>query len=343
MRICICGGGNLGHALAGVIAARTNHEVSVLTRHPEQWASTLTVHLPSLPSSITGEKEQTATGRLTAVSDNAQQVVAPAHVVILCLPGFSISDVLQHIQPYLQPHAAVGSVVSSTGFWGEAMRLLSPTQPLFGLQRVPFIARTISYGHEVQIKGYKERLYLAVEHTTRGEELRQLSEQLFSTPTTLLGSHYEASLSNSNPLLHPSRLYDLWADWRPGIVYKQVPLFYEEWTERAAQLYIDMDGELQQLIGVLRVRPGAIATVLHYYQSTDAPSLARKLRSIEAFKGIYAPMRAVAGGFVPDFESRYFTEDFPFGLALIRRLAAENGVATPTMDRILKWQAEYAH
>ena len=134
------------------------------------------------------------------------------------------------------------------------------------------------------------------------------------TPVHLLSNHYEASLSNSNPLLHPSRLYDLWHDWRVGVVYPRVPLFYEEWTENAARLYIDMDNELQALLARLPVRPGAIPAVLAYYQSTDAASLAAKLRSIEAFKGIASPMKAVDGGFIPDWESRYFTEDFPYGL-----------------------------
>ena len=55
-------------------------------------------------------------------------------------------------------------------------------------------------------------------------------------------------------------------------------------TEEAAALYMAMDSELQQLIARLPVRPGSIPTVLEYYESTDAPSLARKLRSIEAFK-----------------------------------------------------------
>ena len=75
-----------------------------------------------------------------------------------------------------------------------------------------------------------------------------------------------------------------------------------------------MDREFQQLLQVLPVREGSIPTILDYYESSDAASLTRKLRSIQAFKGILAPMKAVEGGFVPDFSSRYFTEDFPYGL-----------------------------
>ena len=49
-RICICGGGNLGHVVAGYLAAQGHCEVDLLTRHPERWKGELLVHTPeSLP------------------------------------------------------------------------------------------------------------------------------------------------------------------------------------------------------------------------------------------------------------------------------------------------------
>ena len=315
--------------MTGFVAARTKHDVRLLTRHPERWRKSIIVKQPDnwLP----------LIGNPALVTNRPEEAVAGADVVVLCLPGFSIREVLMQIKDSLNPDAIVGSVVSSTGFFFEAMDVLPPSQPLFGLQRVPFIARTTEYGHEASILGYKDTLAVAVEQTWRREEIRQLCEMLFNTPTQLLDSHYEVSLSNSNPLLHPSRLYTLWKDWRPGTVYDRQPLFYEEWTEEAAQLYIDMDSELQGLLQKLNVRKGALPTVLDYYESHDAASLAQKLRSIEAFKGILAPMKAVEGGFVPDFQSRYFTEDFPYGLAIVRRLMKQHSIEAPTIGSICQW------
>jgi hypothetical protein len=40
---------------------------------------------------------------------------------------------------------------------------------------------------------------------------------------------------------------------------------------------------------------------------------------------------------VPDFHSRYFTEDFPYGLAIIHRLAHEKGVPSPSIDMVYDW------
>jgi hypothetical protein len=128
-------------------------------------------------------------------------------------------------------------------------------------------------------------------------------QQLFRVPVLLLKSYYEVSLTNSNPLLHPARLYTLWSHWHEGIVYPEESLFYEQWTDEASALLIQMDEEFQQLLCALPVTKGSIPTILDYYESTDAPSLTRKLRSIQAFKGIKAPMKQVAGGYVPDFGS----------------------------------------
>ena len=45
-------------------------------------------------------------------------------------------------------------------------------------------------------------------------------------------------------------------------------------------------------------------------------------------------MVVTAEGWIPDFNSRYFTEDFPFGLEYIRDLAREYGISTPTIDKV---------
>ena len=334
MKICICGGGNLGHVVAGFVAAQKKHEVCLLTRHPERWSQDLTIEAPA---------DTTFVGHLSGLYSDAKPAVSDADIVLLCLPGYAIRETLLQIREYLRPGAGVGSVVSSTGFFFEAMELLPSSQTLFGFQRVPFISRIVEYGHKARLMGYKESLNLAVEHSDQPESLSHILADMLQTPIHLLGSYYEASLSNSNPLLHPSRLYSLWKDWHEGMTYDHIPLFYEEWTEEAARLYIEMDNELQALLEQLPVRKGSIATVLDYYESTDATSLARKLQSIEAFKGILSPMKETEDGYVPDFHSRYFTEDFPYGLAIVHRLTHEKGIPSPTIDMIYDWGMKWVN
>ena len=56
-----------------------------------------------------------------------------------------------------------------------------------------------------------------------------------------------------------------------------------------------------------------------------------------AFQTITSPMKQVDGGWVVDFESRYFTEDFPYGLQIVQQQARQHGVSTPVIDTILHW------
>ena len=81
-----------------------------------------------------------------------------------------------------------------------------------------------------------------------------------------------------------------------------------------------------------------IVPILEYYESTDAPSLTAKIKSIKAFKKIEAPMIQLSdGSFAPDWNNRYFTEDIPFGLLIIKSYAVRYGIDTPTIDKVLEW------
>lgn len=338
MTLTLCGGGNLGHVIAA-FAAHRGYDVQLLTRHPERWNCDISIDTPD---------GKVITGRISRISNQPSAVIPQADMVLLCLPGYAIGDCLTAIAPHLSSSTPVGSVVSSTGFFFEALEKLPATTPLFGFQRVPFIARTGEYGRSAHLLGYKPQLHVAYisRYEVRGARcedtqerslfFRQL-EQLFDTEVVPLGSHYEASLTNSNPLLHTSRLYSMWHTWHEGTVYPTQNRFYADWTDEASALLIAMDREFFQLLDVLPVRPGSIPTILDYYESCDAPSLTRKLRSIPAFQDILSPMEAVAGGFVPDFHSRYFTEDFPYGLAIVRRLMQEHAISAPHIEQVFLW------
>jgi hypothetical protein len=129
----------------------------------------------------------------------------------------------------------------------------------------------------------------------------------------------------------------MWKDWQPGIIYLRNPQFYSEWTHEASTLLILMDEEFQYLLKTLGLRGGCIPTVLDYYESTDAISLTQKLHDIKAFQNISSPMKVVEGGFIPDFSSRYFTEDFPYGMRFIVETALKQHVSIPTIEMVYRW------
>ena len=48
-------------------------------------------------------------------------------------------------------------------------------------------------------------------------------------------------------------------------------------------------------------------------------------------------MKKVEGGWIPDFDSRYFTADFPYGLAIIEEFARITEVDVPNMNKTMDW------
>ena len=325
-KVCICGGGALAHVCAGVLSSQPEVEVNIFTRKPELWSHQL---------EVTDSRGKVYNGNLNIISNSPEEALKDCDIVFLCLPGFAIEGTLNSIKPYIG-NAVVGSIVCSTGFFFVAHRILGEDARLFGFQRVPYIARTKEYGHTANLLGYKPQLAIAVENVEDNEAFRQLVETLWMTPVKLLGSHYEVSLTNSNPILHTGRLYSMWKDWN-GEVYDHNILFYKEWTNEASQILIDMDSEFMQLLDVLPVTKGAIPSLLEYYESQDAESLTLKITSIPAFQNITSPMKEVGGVWIPDFESRYFTEDFPYGLKYIWQIAHEKNIPCPNIDSVYEW------
>ena len=330
--ICICGGGNLAHVVGGYLAAKPDCEVRLLTRHPERWQADSSV-------TITDCNSKTFIAKFSTITDNPAIAIKGAQTVLLCLPGFAIAPVLESIRPYLDPSALVGSVVSSTGFFLMAQKILPADTGLFGFQRVPFIARINEYGKSAALLGYKPSLSFATMNVKNHQELGETLSGLFDVPVHWLNNYLKVTLTNSNPLLHPCRLYGMF--YKNEKSYDSHILFYEDWDEFSSGTLITCDNEFGQLLGKLGLSRDDLPSILDYYESTDAASLTRKIRSIEAFKGLYAPMIKTSDGkYLPDFNNRYFTEDFPYGILIIKSFAQRNGVPTPMIDTIIDWEQE---
>ena len=322
LNICICGGGSLGHVCAGVLASRHSVRVSILSGHPSDWGNIV---------SVTDPDGKVYTGPIAKVSSDPAEVVKGSDIVLLCVPGYLIEKTLQSIKPFVGD-AAVGSVVCSTGFFFFAHKILGENAKLFGFQRVPYIARVSEYGSKALLLGYKSSLLAALENIP--DPFTDTLQALFGTPVAKADNYLQVSLTNSNPILHTGRLFTMFKGQEERVFDHNI-LFYKEWTDEASRKLIEMDEEFFRLLDKLEVK--GIPTLLDYYESTDAASLTRKISSIGAFQAITSPMVPCDGGWKLDKSSRYFTEDFPFGLRWIKELAADNNIETPVIDEVYAW------
>ena len=337
MKIAICGGGNVAHVLAGLLSRRNELEIRVLTRNPDLWSGSIRVM---------DDQDRSATGRPHLISNNASEVVSGADLVILALPAYARAAVLKTIAPHLTGDVWVGSFPGSGGFdWlaQQALQGASASISIFGAQRVPYISRIIHYGREVFGSPKKEGIAIAAIPQSRSSEIASILEDVLQMPVSCLNNFLEITLATSNPILHPARMYTLFHDYEMGRFWHERILFYEGWDDAASELLIRMDREVHDIFARIPLDLSGISPLLKHYGVRDAQELTRKISGIASFKGIPTPMLETEDGFIPDFKSRYFTEDIPFGLLIIKGVAVIVGTDTPVIDTVLAWAQEMMH
>jgi len=330
MNIVICGGGNLGHALAGKLSLIVELKVSVLTTKPFFWHNRVDLIENNGVSECSG---------LINVTENPSEVIPDADIVLVTVPSFLLKEILQSIAPHLNRESVwVGSVQCFGGFFLMASQMLGANCNLFGFQRVPYIARIKEYGKSVCIRGYKiEHRIAALTYNKDKLEIKNILQALFDEPVIMLRSFLEVTLTNSNPLLHPARLYSVMKSWNAGDTFSSSILFYEEWDDFASEILIKMDNELQLLVNDLSDYMDPIVPIDQYYGVEGASDLTQKIREIEAFKQIKFPMVFDGTSYIPDLESRYFIEDIPFGLLIIKSIGEQRGIKMPVITEVINW------
>ncbi|MDE5758275.1 MAG: NAD/NADP octopine/nopaline dehydrogenase family protein, partial [Allobaculum sp.] len=195
-------------------------------------------------------------------------------------------------------------------------------------------------GRSGRLKGYKPYLKVAFTNLSVEEQQRitAMLESWYRTPVYPLSHWLEATLSNSNPLLHPCRMYVMFKDWTPEKVYSRIPYMYNtDWDDESSQCWVDCDNELREIIRKLPMKEEEVPSILEYYECEDIHALTRKMQGIEPFKTVQAHMIEVDGGYKVDPTVRYFTEDIPFGLMLIKAFAEKTGTDSPNIDKVLYW------
>ena len=65
--------------------------------------------------------------------------------------------------------------------------------------------------------------------------------------------------------------------------------------------------------------------------------MTQKISSIQSLHNLTSPMKKVETGWIPDFSSRYFTADFPYGLAIIHAIAKLLNYNAVNVFETLQW------
>ncbi len=330
MRITIAGGGNIGTQLM-VHSAAKGHDVIAYTSKPEVFSKHLNI--------VDENDRTTLEGDITLATNNPSEAFKDADLIMVTLPSMMMKDIADKIYEFARPDALICVVPGNGGSECAFARCIERGNVFFALERVPAIARLVVKGKTVRSTGYKKEIHVASIPAAKAQDCCDIIASIFDTQEcSTIPNFLNLTMTPSNPILHTTRLRSIFRDYKPGVVYEKLPLFYEEWSDDSSELLFLCDEEVQNICKALpEYSLEFVKSLRIHYESPTIEAMTKKISSIPAFKGLKTPSEKVEGGFIPDLHSRYFTADFSYGLAIIKQIAVFAGVDTPNIDETLAW------
>ena len=332
MNVTVIGGGNIGTQFACTCAAK-GYDVTIYSSKPEKYGKELTI--------VDGEGNVSSNGKIKQVT-NDLSVAMKSDIIFVTYPAYMFPKFAESIEQYIEPGVCIGVIPGTGGAEFAFRKCIEKGAVLFGLQRVPCVARLVEYGRSVCVEGKRDSLYLAAIPSSKASEMSIFMSNVFDMPCEPLPSYLCVTMTPSNPILHTTRLATMFDDYREGVVYDRNPLFYGEWSDKSSERLLGCDAEHQKMLKMMNGMnlSSVKSLVIHYDNSNTPQKLTAKMRSIKSLHNLSSPMKKVADGWIPDFKSRYFTADFPYGLAIIEEFAEIVGADAPMIKETMQWYRE---
>ena len=323
MNVSIIGGGNIGTLTAAELANK-GFDVCVYTSKANSWDGSLEVY--------NGENHLLFEVEGITATNNIGEAVEDANMIIITYPAQLFKKLSKDMDPYVCKNQYIGFIPGTGGVEFIFNNLVSKGCILFGLQRVPSVARLKEVGKSVYNLGKRDALYVATFQKGYEGFIKNFIENLFDLPCNMLDNYLGITLTPSNTILHTSRLYSLFNN---QMIYGWNVLFYEEWNDESSELLIQCDSQVQDLCNVLGVT--GVKSLKDHYESYSVEEMTNKITSIDSLKGLKTPMILTDDGWIPDFSSRYFSTDFPFGLKVLIEIANVMNVDVSYLEKIWDW------
>ena len=328
MKITIVGGGNIGTQFA--IHCSQENNVTIFTSTPECFIKNARI-IDENNNTILEGKNIKATNKLDAAFSEAD-------LIFITYPAFSMDELARKIVPYARKGLKIGIVPGTGGGECAFNDAIRKGATVFGLQRVPSVARLVEKGKCVRAIGYRNELFVASLPNIEKESIAKIIESIFKINCTALPNYLNLTLTPSNPILHTTRLRTIFKNYKNGKVYESLPLFYEEWDDDTSKLLFKCDDEVQNICKAIKQFDlSYVKSLKEHYDSETPQKLTAKIRSIDGFKGLTTPSIKVENGVIPDFNSRYFTADFSYGLSILIQIGEMFGLNIKNMSETMKW------
>lgn len=333
-KITIIGGGNMGSVLS--VKFSHKNDVTLFLNTPferlEDYSKQMVLY--------NEENETQEVGNIKLITNNLKEAIMGAEWIFITFPSFLFEDLSKSLVPLLKCGQHLVGVPGSGGFELFFKEALVKGVTLTGLQRVHSVARIMESGKKVRESGVRKEIKCSSIPISFNNVATSFLSECYSLPVVHLDNYLNVTLLNSNPILHTVRLFSIFNDYEKVERYDHVPLFYEEWSYESSTLLVDTDKELFILLDFLNrkgIKVNQITTLLEHYDSSNANEMTRKIRSIKSLQGLKTPTIQDGSCLIPDFNSRYFTADFPFGLDILLSFCQLCDIDAPNMKMISNW------
>lgn len=212
MKVVIIGSGNIGTHFAVEFATKT-YDVRVISSKPNEIQKTLNV--------VYDDGSVKSASRVK-VSDDVDSDVKTADMILITYPAFMIPETAKRVCKNIKEGAAVG-IIPGTGGGEFSFKqcIKEKAITVFGLQRVPAVARLVRYGETVRVSGIRNKLHIAAIPVNNASKYANIFSEVFGIPCEILPNYLCVTLTPSNPILHTTRLRTLFADYHKGVVYPE--------------------------------------------------------------------------------------------------------------------------
>jgi opine dehydrogenase len=320
-RITVLGGGNTAFSMAANLAL-AGFEV-LLWEHPD-FAHTLDPIRDSLTIHRDGSG-RTGAARLSGVTTDAAEALAWSEVLVCSVPSYAHQPFVEQLLPHLEPGHLLALLPGNLGALAVTRQLREA-----GIDGViiaesdtaPYVCRKSAPDRAV-IWGTVTGLGIGVAPASQTGEAMPVMRALFPGATAY-GSALEAGLSALNPVVHP-----------PGVLMNAGRIersrgefwFYEEGVTPSVVKVIEaLDKERLALGAALGLRLTPVAEAFHRAGFGPDGDLWATINGSRMLTALRAPGQV---------ETRWLTEDIPYGLATWSLLGDRLGVETPVIDALV--------
>lgn len=349
--ITIIGGGSSAHVMIPLLS-KAGYKINLLTRKPENWKQRITLEYQS----ETGEVEETLEGSLNIISDDPAEALKDSDYIILCMPVSQYKIALNKIAPFIDKNKKVyvGTIFGQGGFnW-----MVDAIKEKYALNKVvtfaycliPWICQTKTYGETGILYGTKSKNIVAVSPLSEYENLKNtlfadMSDQ--KTEIYLSENFISLTLSITNQIIHPSRLYGLYLKnpdmWKNK---EDVPYFYRDFDDVSAKIFQKLDADYSKVRQAIKSENPQtkfpylldyIALEKFYFDSSneDIKTLFSGSKTLGLIKTPVEKNEDNRWEFIKDH--RFFTDDIFYGICIAKYFAEQFSVDVPMIDEILEW------